>query len=151
MKINNKLKDINIITAKLSADQTVTATSGTISLTISTAVGNKLSLSSTTNKITIGAGVSKVKISGNMRISTSGSSSIGVNLNIFKNDSVYVSSNRTSLAGNSFDGLSTAPKVIDVQEGDTIHMAYWKGNSTQAVSILGNTYGATFLTVEVVE
>ena len=40
---------------------------------------------------------------------------------------------------------------VSVAENDTITLAYWKGNSTQAISILGNDYGATYLTVEVVE
>lgn len=141
----------NIITAYLTADTSKTAQSGTIGLDGSVSVGNKLSFSSSTHKITIGAGVSKVKISGNMRISTSTNTAIGVNLNIFKNDSIYSASNRTQLAGNGYDGIAVAPSVISVAENDTITLAYWKGNSTQAISILGNDYGATYLTVEVVE
>ena len=141
----------NILTAYLNSDTSVTAQTGTIALNKSVSVGNKLSFSSSTHQITIGAGISKVKISGNMRISTATNASIGVNLNIYLNGSTIAASNRTSLGGNGYDGLSTAPKLIEVQQGDVLSLGYWKGNSTQAVSVLGDTYGATYLTVEVVE
>ena len=146
MKINNKLIDTNIITAKLSNDLSVTATSGLIPLNDVIKIGNKLTLSN--NKIIIGSGVSKVKISGNMRMSTSSTSVLGVNLNIFRNGTDYVASNRTSL--NLYDGISTATRLIEVQEGDEITLNYWKSNSTTAMTIMSG-YGSTYLTVVVVE
>lgn len=138
----------NIITAELVNQMSVTAQSGTINLTDAVIVGNKLSFAD--GKVIIGAGVSKVKISGNMRVSSSGNS-IGVNLNIFKNNDVYAASNRTGIGADGYDGIAVSPKLIEVLEGDTIDMRYWKSSSTQSMTILGNTYGSTYLTVEVVE
>lgn len=138
----------NIITAELVNQMSVTAQSGTINLTDAVIVGNKLSFAD--GKVIIGAGVSKVKISGNMRVSSSGSS-IGVNLNIYKNDDVCAASNRTGVGADGYDGIAVSPKLIEVLEGDTIDMRYWKSSSTQSMTILGNTYGSTYLTVEVVE
>lgn len=144
--INSKLLDTNIITAELSDDLSVTATSGLIPLNNAIKIGNKLSLSN--NKIIIGSGVSKVKISGNMRMSTTSTSALGVNLNIFRNGIEYVASNRTSLSG--YDGISTATRLVEVQEGDEITLNYWKSNSTTAMIIMSG-YGSTYLTVEVVK
>ena len=138
----------NIITAELVKQISVTPQSGTINLTDAVIVGNKLSFAN--GKVIIGAGVSKVKISGNMRVSSSGSS-LGVNLNIFKNNDIYAASNRTGVGADGYDGIAVSPKLIEVLEGDTIDMRYWKSSSTQSMTILGNTYGSTYLTVEVVE
>lgn len=136
----------NIMTASLTSGQTVSATSGTVLLDSSTKVGDKLTFSN--NEIVIGTGVTKVKVSANMRISTSVANAIGVNLNVCKNGEV-IASNRTSLGSKSYDGLTTAPCLIEVSVGDTICMQWWFSTS-QSVTISGTT-GSTYLTVEVVE
>ena len=140
-----------MITASLETSTSVTAQSGQIPLNVSVVAGDKLSFSSSTNKITIGSDISKVKISANMRVSTNVNASIGINLNIMKNDDVIIASNRFSLGANAYGGLAIAPKIVNVTQGDTLYLAYWKSSSSQAISIMDETYGSTYLTVEVVE
>ena len=145
-KVEKAYSMLNIMTASLTSGQTVSETSGTVLLDSSTKVGDKLTFSN--NKIVIGTGVTKVKVSANMRISTSVANAIGVNLNVCKNGEV-IASNRTSLGSKSYDGLTTAPRLIEVSVGDTICMQWWFSTS-QSVTISGTT-GSTYLTVEVVE
>lgn len=106
---------------------------------------DKLTLSS--GGILIGAGISKIKISGNI---------FGVSDNNNSYLWCYIRKNRGSTTTNEsiaidntntlFGSVSFSPKLIDVQEGDLIILYKEDGNST---SIRGA--GNTWLTVEVVE
>lgn len=97
--------------------------------------------------ILIGAGISKIKISGNV---------FGVSNNNSGYLWCYIRKNRGSTTTNVsiaidntntlFGSVSFSPKLIDVQEGDLI-ILYKEDGSTTSIRSAGNTW----LTVEVVE
>lgn len=147
MKINDKLIKKDILTASLNSDMSVSTTSGLITVSKSVSTGNRLTLSN--GKIVIGKGIKKVKVCANMRIYNSSTSKIGVNMNIYKNSIDYVASNRTTLDNNSYDGISVATSLIEVEENDELSIHYWKSNES-AMTIMKD-YGGTYLTVEVAE
>lgn len=101
-----------------------------------------LTLSS--NGIRIGAGISKVKVSGNVFIYAA-STSVAYNWASIRKNGVDVTSSITSANGR-YGSVVFAPKVIDVSEGDIISL--YKINSTND-TVRGATN--TWLTVEVVE
>ena len=101
-----------------------------------------LTLSS--NGIRIGAGISKVKVSGNVFIYAA-STSVAYNWVSIRKNRVDVTSSITSASGR-YGSVVFAPKVIDVSEGDIISL--YKINSTND-TVRGATN--TWLTVEVVE
>lgn len=101
-----------------------------------------LTLSS--NGIRIGAGISKVKVSGNVFIFAA-STSVAYNWASIRKNGVDVTSSITSASGR-YGSVVFAPKVIDVSEGDIITL--YKINSTND-TVRGATN--TWLTVEVVE
>lgn len=147
MKINDKLIKKDILTASLNSDMSVSTTSGLITVSKSVSTGNRLTLSN--GKIAIGKGIKKVKVCANMRIYNSSASKIGVNMNVYKNLTDYVASNRTTVDNNSYDGVSISTSLIEVEENDELSIHYWKSNES-AITIMKD-YGGTYLTVEVAE
>lgn len=147
-KVDKAYSMRNIMTAKLDSTTDVTSQTGTLTLTSNTNLGNKLTFSN--GEIVVGTGVIKVKVSANMRLYNTVATAIGVNLNINKNGSTLIASNRTSLGASSYDGLATAPFLVEVEEDDIFSLGYWKSSTTQKIQMIGGA-GATYLTVEVVE
>ena len=122
-----------------------------INLSGSNSYGNKL-VATADGGIKIGAGVSKILVSGRMLIS---SSVVGAQyIRIAKNtaDSVntlaWVSHTNTSTSA-AFASIDVTPALVNVEEGDVIYLYYYVGTSSS--TIYGGTVGnQTSLTVETV-
>ena len=107
---------------------------------------DKLTLSN--NAILIGDGISKIKVSANV-FGEIMSTTDYLWCEIRKNGTAFIRGIDNS--NTTYAGVSFAPILIDVQEGDYIQL--FKAGTTNAVTIRGynqNTYN-TYLTVEVVE
>ena len=110
-------------------------------------------ISTSDGGIKIGAGVSKVKVSGRILFSTS---VVGSQyLRICKNDPsasanmvAWVSDTNTSTSP-AFRSVDATPALVNVQEGDVLYLYYYAAASSS--TIYGQTYGnQTSLTVETV-
>lgn len=146
---NKYFPENNTITALLSSDLELTAgtTSTRLVLDESTKIGSKLSLTND-GKVLIGEGISKVLVSGQVRITNNNETDLSAyNIYIYKNGSIVVSGRGVVEAGKT-DGLFQVPFLVEVGEGDLISMGVWKSSSHLA-TLLSN-YNSTFLTVEAV-
>lgn len=121
-----------------------------IPLNLSNSTGTKLTASSN-GGIQIGAGVSKVLVSGKMAVEgvkTAGNR----HLRIVKN--TYTAANTLgwawdTLAVSDSEDIIIPPQLVNVTEGDIINLYYYTGNSADTIG--GNAQGGrTSLTVEVV-
>ena len=147
-KFINSSKDA--ITIGLNADNSYTATSAyqtqEVSLTKQMAKsGSRLSLSN--GKVTIGAGVSKVLVSGSMQ--TQGDNTT-YGLNIYKTNTL-VAQSFVAPSGSSYNHISIAPTLVSVSQGDTIRMGVYINNSGATKSLKAYNGTGTYLTVEVIE
>ena len=104
-------------------------------------VGNKLSMYD--NGVKIGKGVSKVLASASMSCIQTDSD---MSVQIHKGGDAYV--NSYGKAGYYWNDFTTATVLIDVKEGDVIHMVA-AGGATKDIEILGPS--ETILTVVVIE
>ena len=138
----------DVITAYLSENQELAANTSTndISLIEYNKNGNKFSVSE--GKIVIGSGISKVKVSGQVRVqNTHATNNTAMNLYIYKNSSIVSTGRIGSVANNGgTGGIFTLPILIDVEEGDTISIAVWKATGIP-VTVSAST-NSTYLTVE---
>lgn len=136
----------NCIMAQPSTSKTLSTTNyEKISLETATTIGTKLTLDNVNKCVSVGAGVSKVMISGNILFSTGGTSSTRRGLSIYKNGTQIM---YNSIKGDTtYTGCSIAPYIIDVQENDTLEL--WAINQGATGSII--TPSGTWLTVRVVE
>ena len=130
----------NIASLTLSGGHTLTNV--TIPFDQITSTSPLLTLSN--NGIRIGAGISKVKVSGNVFIYTS-ATSVGYTWAYINKNETNVSSSITSRKGR-YGSVVFAPQVINVQEGDIITIMK---TTTTSDTVRGNEN--TWLTVEVVE
>ena len=100
--------------------------------------------------IKIGAGVSKVLVSGRMLISSSvaGAYYIRISANSASNTLAWVSYTNNSTSA-SFDSIDVTPLLVNVSEGDVIYMYYYVPTSSS--TIYGQSVGGqTSMTVETV-
>lgn len=130
-----------IATASLSANITLT----NVDVPLDTIESTTDSLTLQSNGIRIGAGISKVKVSGNM-FCYSASTSVTYSWTYITKNGIDVSIAIASASGR-YCSTSHSPRLISVQEGDIIKLH--KQASTQSDSIRGTSN--TWLTVEVVE
>lgn len=136
-------EDKNIITVSLNSTNTQANGTGTIPFGHTyTLIGNKLSLSN--NKIVIGSGVTKVKVSAHVWVT----SSSHVWFKVLRNSTVIASMIGSDSCG--YKTLDVSTKCITVSEGDTIRIDYNNSGSTTLNQGSGNG-NETYLTVEVVE
>lgn len=121
-----------------------------IPLNLSNSTGSRLTASSN-GGIQVGAGVSKVLVSGKMAVegvTTAGNR----HLRIVKN--TYTAANTLgwawdTLAVSDSEDIIIPPQLVNVTEGDIINLYYYTGNSADKIG--GNAQGGrTSLTVEVV-
>ncbi len=138
--------DKNIITAGLSTDVTKLGTGDytTATLVKQNSVGTKLTISN--GDIVIGAGISKVLISGTLVLLCTSTSNRAV-----RNFSIRVNnSNVTTVADKNSTGdwltLTISEKLIDVSQGDVIDFQSYAQNND--VFKGGSSY--TYITVEAV-
>lgn len=148
--LENKINDKNIITIGLNADTAVTSATAyrivDLNLTKQMAkAGTKLSLSN--GKVLIGAGVSKVLVSG--KLQTQGDANM-YGLSILLN-STEISQNYTTPANASFNQISATPRLLNVSQGNTIKMGVYINVANSTKNVKAYSGNATFLTVEVVE
>ena len=149
-KIQDQINDKNVITIGLNADTTTTSTSAYQGIDLNltkeiTKAGTKLSLSNGT--VLIGAGVTKVLVSG--KLQTQGdNSAYGL---LIKKNNTEISNNYEGNQGASWSQLTAAPILISVSEADTIKMTVYHNASGTTKNIKAyNGYG-TYLTVEVID
>lgn len=118
---------------------------------LSNVAGNKLTATND-GGIKIGAGITKVLVSGMISYDTINSTS-SRHLRIIKNS--YSAANTLSWSWQTLvqgqpGNVEAMPILADVQEGDIIYMIYYTGNTNDKIG--GNAYGGrTSLTVEVIE
>ena len=136
----------NIITIKLedSFDVTTGGVYTTVPMVLYNSIGNKLTLSN--NGVRIGAGVSKVLVSSNLKVisRTTGNK----HSRILKNGATLCWTDNTSIQSGHEITINNTPILVDVTQGDLITLVYFV-NSTDKIS--GGQYTPTYLTVEVVE
>lgn len=140
------LKNKNILTAGISNNITIsTAGSNVINLNqIKTSVGTKLTLSN--GKISIGAGVNHILISGQCQMNIQTGNGDAKNFNIAKNGTAVISNLNTiirSYALNITRGIGSF--LLSVSQGDTISYQVYTGTG-DIVTASGN-----YITVEVVD
>ena len=142
----------SIITIGLAADTTTTTTTSAyqnidLSLTNQVGkVGTKLSLSS--GKVLIGAGVSKILVSGKIQTQGDGSQ---WGISIRKNSSTALAENYEGTPGTSWSSLVIPPIPASVTQGDTIKLSIYHNvaNTTKTIRAYGGR--GTYLTVEVID
>lgn len=141
-EVNNK----NIITVGLSSNQSMTGT-GTVQITVDTIysqIGNDFTFDSSTHRITIGDGVSYVKVSGTGIFSAFTTN--GLRRLFIRKNGVNVARQFFYYTQNYNAGLTIPPRLIPVQSGDYIDFSSQNaGNSTLAGSDID-----TWFTVEAV-
>lgn len=148
----NEVKNKHIITARLIANYTLTASSiyETLPLQEWTKVGDKLSVNSN-GEVVIGAGVHHIKITGNARNTTGTVAGKYVTIQN-SNSQQLVQSIVYKPVANQTIMVPLAPATFEVSEGERLSLRVygakgdvWVGNS--------QTYGmlATYMTIEVVD
>lgn len=149
-KLDFSLVDKSIMTVYLKADYTIANTNTAYDLTnveVLSSVGNKLTLSS--GKITIGSGVSKVKVSYTAKCLSPANST---------RTFMYLSHSGTNITqeGAWFGGtnwqvnIGVTPRIISVNENDTFWLRCY-GYKNNTIGGKANDFIPTILTVEVVE
>ncbi len=144
----NEVNEKNIITVGLSSDYTTPTANTILQITGWTSldtIGNKLSLSN--NKIIIGSGISKVKVSYSAEVRSAGSGSI--NLYLRQNDTLISQEVESFTAANQSGELMYIPRLIDVQENDTIDLVIYAAQNSKLIAGYDDIK-ASIMTVEVV-
>lgn len=143
--------DKNIITIGLNADTTTTSSSAYQNIDLSLTkevgkVGTKLSLSS--GKVLIGAGVSKILVSGKIQTQGEGSQ---WGIAIRKNSSTALAENYEGTPGTSWSSSVIPPIPANVTEGDIIKLSIYHNvaNTTKTIRAYGGR--GTYLTVQAIE
>lgn len=144
----NKIKMVepNMITATISQTQSFEAgtTTTKINLNSAVSVGTKLTLSN--GAITIGTGISKVLVGGEIRLSNDNTTSNGIyNIYIHNNGTSVACGRNGPITPGTVIGLSAPLRLIEVEEGDVIDLSFYK-TSNYLASAYPN-YGGTYLTV----
>lgn len=142
----------SIITVGLSSDTTYSTSGIVVPLTkILSEKGNELSLDTTTGAVKIGAGVSKILVSGTITQEAKGEGLYGGNIN--KNGT-----NLASAVNIGFNYVPTSnqmfkttfhPVLVDVAEGDLIYLTAYTHTPT-IVTVKAYDGRSTNMTVEVV-
>lgn len=144
----NEVNTRNIMCISLENTYTVPTSNTLVSITgykVHNSTGSKLTLSS--NKIVIGAGVSKVLVSYSSEVKAAGGAST-VNTYLAINNTLYTQEG-VKLGANESGELSCTPVLFDVNEGDTISLSTYTVANNQFLGI-GDGRAGTFITVEVV-
>ena len=141
-----KLKDVNIMQIAPQVSQTISGTNvNTINCLLHISVGNKLQFED--NGVKIGAGISKVKVSGAIFLDNKSGSTVTYMFgHILKNNEQVA---HTIAYSNGVFGSTPIPqKMISVKEGDIIKLGMELSEGTALTRAGANS---TWLYVEVVE
>lgn len=136
----------NIITAYLTSTQITSAAFQKIELSNAVSIGEKLTLTSL-NQIKIGSGISKVKISATVSTEWDSAPAPDSLIGIFRNGEIIARINGYKMDANKSTSISASPFVLDVQEGDVIHLSYFGTNANNKISGAPDYY-LTYMTVE---
>ena len=144
----------SLITVGLSSDTSFTSyNSSLVPLNIElNKKGSELSLDTTNNAVKIGAGVSKILVSGTITQAATATGLYGGNINkngITLNTSVNVGFNYIPVT-NVFFKTTLAPVLVDVVEGDLICLTSYS-ETNKSLTIKAYEGRSTNLTVEVIE
>lgn len=114
--------------------------------TTDVSVGGKFTLNS--NKIVIGAGVTKVKVSAQVWYSSG--STTRQWFFMYKNNDYF---NQIIAYGRTYECVNFSPKVISVSEGDTIELKLYgiEGSGSIGINSGSSVKNATFITIEEVK
>lgn len=149
-KAISEIKQKNIITAYLTTS-IITTIDGFIKCTLdgSTSVGNKCVLEN--GSIKIGAGVSKIKVNGNVTYRYDSGAIDVTGVYIKKNEETISQASTYKPDNNKPITASCSPFIVDVVEGDVISL-YGYGTSSISTRIVGDEPSrVTFMTIEVIE
>lgn len=153
VEINGVLTERNVMSRSLSAQITDLSvnTYTIIPLDLDVTAGSRLTATND-GGIKIGAGISKVLVSGNMALETVTTAG-NRHLRIVKN--AYSAANTLGWGWDNLqigdsESITINPQLVEVQEDDVIYLYYYTGNTADRIG--GNAYGGrTSLTVEAVE
>ena len=153
----NAVKDSlqkHIVTANQSGRPTLNigTTYGTTKMPFdgSDVIGTKLTFDNANDRIVVGSGVSKVKVSGKMNVWSTPAAPISeVDSQIKKNTTTISACLQSRITGMGFNDEVLSEKSVTVSSGDYIEM-WLLCSSSGNYAIIGDG-NATYLTVEVVE
>ena len=148
LEVLGKIINRNIITAKLSADYTITS-SGNHKLTISqeTKIGSKLSISS--GEIVIGANIEYVLVSAKLNYNVLASGTASRYIFIYKNNNAIVSGREQPVSGGGGVCLSLPPTLIQVQVGDRLTIGC-QGSNNDVIRATADGAIWSYITVEAI-
>ncbi len=144
--LNNKIIPKNAMTIKLedSFDEESGGVYKDVPMVLYNSIGDKLSLRD--NGVLIGSGVSKVLVSGNLKVIAN---VVGnKHSRICKNGTTVCWTNTTSIQAGHEVTINNTPILVDVTQGDLITLRYYIQTKDR---ISGGQYTPTYLTVEVIE
>lgn len=148
--LTTQVNDKNIMTMELNTTFTLSANNTSYDITgfvLGSSLGTKLSFAS--NKITIGSGVTKIKVSFNAKVLSANTTRTFVYLtkngtNISQEGAFPVASAQTITLGYS-------PRIMTVQQGDEFWLRCYGASGAKIVGLDGGTFVDTYLTIEVIE
>ncbi len=148
----NKITEKNILSAYNTSDGSEVTEYGNTYLTLDSSVSTGSKLSLVDGKVKIGAGVSKIMISGLVRYyykNNSSTTDYELGAYIYKNSSPVVSCRRTVHKSeiNISDTIALTPRIITAKENDLISLVFYSTTGQITRKYLSESY----LTVEVVE
>lgn len=138
----------NFLQASMTSDQTLSTAGSTITLNLNNVTrraGNKLSLNTTNHRLIVGAGVSYVRVSGQIYIPTVGTAG-SKNVYIYQNDTIRIRA--LANLSNNYNTIVVPPCILPVAENDYFTLRAQSQNGTTTV-VSRESY-STFLLVEVI-
>ena len=146
-KISNLICKDYYIMATLSSNQTISTEYALLNLnTTASSYGNKFTISN--NKIVIGSGVSKIRISGMLFCENVGSWLNYLWVLVRKNNSTI--SNFIQSGNKNYQSIPLTPTIIDVVSGDQIDININNSNYSTGSVTVRSGYSNTWLLIEVV-
>lgn len=114
---------------------------------VNNSLGSKLTFLN--NKITIGSGVTKIKISFNAKVLSANTTRTFVYLT--KNGTNISQEGAFPIASSQTITLGYSPRIITVQQGDEFWLRCYGASGAKIVGLDGGTFVDTYLTIEVIE
>ena len=142
----------NAMTLGLSADTNVHSTANYQSVLVplnyvTNSIGTKLTYDSSNHGILIGAGISKIRVSG---VITKQGTANTTGIQIYKNNG-FIYSSYTIPRGTGSHQTCLPVGIMDVQEDDIITLRMYFGAANTTETVKSYSGGGTYLTVEVIK
>ena len=120
--------------------------------TIYNSIGSSLTFDSTNNSIKIGSGISKIKVSGNVLLRNTSSSTSTSNCYLFKNETGFSLQTVQNASNNLYGQVVFPPIIMNVNANDLISLRIFSDANANTIQMRGATdWCITYLTVEVIE